>query len=150
MEFLSNILVQTSILAAALFVVVWVFVGKYLFKPFIAVLEEREQRTVGDAKRAREKKDEVKTLVAKLDEQLVSARLEGIRRRDKKITEAKTEAQDLVDRAAEQARESVESARLEIERIKKQALSDLSSEADQLSEAVVAKAKGLGAPRILH
>ena len=147
MDFLSNTIVLTTLSAAILFILVWIVVGKFLFKPFLAILEEREERTSGDSRRAIERHSEVKSLVSRLEEQLVVTRLEGIGLRDKKVSDAKTEAQALVGDASEEARKSVDAARLEIERIKNKALQEISVEADHLSEAVVSKAKSVGSDR---
>ena len=146
---MNQILVE-MIFSAATFLVLWSVLGNKLFKPYFRLLEEREARTLGDEQLAVEKRHEAKQLAADLEEQLRTARLEGIRRRDERVSKAKAEAQVIVDRAAEQASQELKRAQQQIAELKAKALGELPQEAEKLSKLVVSRALATDTSSTIH
>jgi len=135
---------------ALTFITVWYLLGNSVFKPFLANLEEREDRTTGDEKRAAEARQKTAQLHIKLEEQLKIARLEGIRMRDDYAAQAKLEAGRTQDQALQVALKQLDGARAEIETIKAKVRSELQGEAQALSGAILDKLLRNSAERVIH
>ncbi len=127
------------LLSSALFLVLWGFLGNYVFKPFFALHALREARTTGDRKKAQELKKESQNILEKIETELYQTRLQGIRSRDQKLAETKSKAQKILDEETEKATEKLELAREEIQTLKIQARKQIEEEAKQLAKVFVNK-----------
>jgi len=136
MEGLDKIAVQV-VESAVLFILIWCILKRVLFKPFLSLLDERDARTVGDERAAREKKVDSKELSKEIEIELQKARLEGIKDRDEAVRLAKDKAQEVIQAASVRAQEKREKAREEIERLKAAAEQELLKESTMLSDVVV-------------
>lgn len=148
-------MIATSILinilaAACLFLVVWGVLGRFLFKPYLALLNEREARTKGDAMLALRKREQSRERRQIIEERLRQARIEGISVRDSKIDEAKIFAQQIVSEAVEEARIQSENTLREIELLRIEAFEQLSNDSQTLSNLIVEKLTEESSGRVLH
>ena len=79
---------HTVIGSAVIFLCVWAFLSRVLLKPFLALIEEREARTVGDEHSAVEMKKDAKLLQAKAEEELVTPAFRPLRKRGSGLSSA--------------------------------------------------------------
>lgn len=141
---------HTVIGSAVIFLCVWAFLSRVLLKPFLALIEEREARTVGDEHSAVEMKKDAKLLQAKAEEELRLCRLAGIEARDARVQAAKEEGQRLVERTSANAAEELKRAQDSIEQLKVQAYREIPAEAEKLADLVLAKALSTEMSRTVH
>lgn len=134
-----NPIVFQALCSVGVFLLLWAVLGNLVFKPFFSMLEEREQRTVGDETAAVEKRQELKVVNSQIQEKLRQARLQGIALRDERVAQAKKEAQALLDQANNIAAQELSRAEQSIEDLKAAALRDVAVEAENLSKMVVSK-----------
>jgi F0F1-type ATP synthase membrane subunit b/b' len=137
-EITPTILLQIA-LSAGLFVALWYYLGKNVFGPFIKVIEEREEKTVGVEKFASDAKEEVRRETQKLEALRLEARLEGIRARDELIVSAKSKADELLAATTARVEGELAGIKAEIEKLRASLLPELDQEAEKLSQALVAK-----------
>ena len=145
-----NQLLIEALASAGTFLFLWAVLGNLVFKPFLALVEEREARTLGDEEAAIEKRQAAKGIQTEIDEKLRAARTEGIALRDERVQQAKQEAQAILDRATELASQELKKAELSIAEVKQKALSDLSAEAEKLSHLVVERALATEQANTIH
>ena len=107
------ILIQIG-LSALLFLLMWAFFGNLVAKPFINIIEQREEKTVDAFKRIELRKEEIIDLQEELDDERRSAEVAGVSKRDYIISKAKKEAYATLNSAREQATAQVERARTEM------------------------------------
>ncbi len=136
--------------SAVLFIVVWIVLGNYVFKPFFALLEEREERTVGDEKRAVKRREEARQLQERIDTTLFQTRLRAIEQRDVKLATARAEAQKVIDEALERAHRELRAAREEIADLKVRARKQMGGEVKALSDTFVNKLLADGTSKLVH
>lgn len=125
--------------SAGIFILLWVVLGKHLFKPYLALIEAREARTLGDERKAAELATKAEEVKRQIDEELKVARLRGLQVRDAAVNAAKEQAKVIADRAAERARRELEAARDEIELARAQAQREIDAEADELAKSLLAR-----------
>ena len=131
--------VQQILISSGLFVFLWIVLGRGVFKPFIELIEEREQRTAGDDKRSLELKDEAQRTRDRVDSEIKQARLRAIASRDEVVGSAKKEANKIVEEANAKAEQKLEAARAEIEALSKKAEAELASEVSEIAEVMHSK-----------
>lgn len=137
-------------LSALLFVAVWAILSRYLFKPFFAVLAEREARTVGDERATAKSREEAQAVQVKIENELRAARLKGISQRDSKVNLAKAQGQTVIAEAQERAQQQLEKARNEIEALKAKARGEIHVESERLAQTVVERVLASGSGPVVH
>ncbi|MCB0358104.1 MAG: ATP synthase F0 subunit B [Bdellovibrionales bacterium] len=148
---MGNAAQLTEILSsAALFLVMWAILGNLIFKPYLAMLEEREARTTGDERRADELAKKAQLVRADVEKELRETSLHGIRLRDERVAAAKAQAQKITDAATERAQRTLESARADIATERERALAALAADADSLAETMLSQALGAGQSHSVH
>ena len=141
LEITSNHIFQIAF-SAGLFLLLWAVLGGMIFKPFFRMLEEREDRTVGDERAAAAALEETKVRTQDLEKQLLEARIVGMQDREKRIQKAKEEATALVGEANLRAAEELKKIQEEIAQLKQRAINEVEAEAKNLSRLVVRQVAG--------
>ena len=134
-------------ISAGLFLLLWFVVGKGMVKPFLALLEERESRTIGDEQKARETRALSQRISSDIELELHESRVEGVKLREEQVGLAKKEADRLLEGSEKEAATKLEAGRKEIELLSNKARSDLESQVDELSEMLYARVLGKEAPK---
>ena len=73
----SGVIIEIA-LSAGIFIALWQLLSKLLFEPFLAVIEEREARTVGDEKNAAQVRVEAAEVAEKIEAELKHCSFAGI------------------------------------------------------------------------
>jgi F-type H+-transporting ATPase subunit b len=127
-------------ISGGLFLVLWLFLGNLIFKPFLELIEQREERTLGDEQRAQANLKQKKELESKLASELRNARLKGIEERDQKVLEGKRLAQEIIDEAQRENADQIQYAQQEIRIMREAAFKEVVAEADKLANLVAERA----------
>ncbi len=122
-----------------IFVVLWVILGKFAFKPIVGALKDRENSIQESLDSARKAKEEMMILTAKNEELLKEAREEQTRI----IQEAKNTGTKILEDSREKAKEEytklVDSAKKAIEVEKMAALTELKNHSARLGIEIAEK-----------
>jgi len=127
------------LISGFLFIAVWYALSGMVLKPYLEAFYERERQTSGTLERSVSLRKEIEKTNTELSAELMTARLEGVRKRDQKVMEAKVQTAEIVaeGRARSEAEWQRESMRLSRER--EELLGAVSAESVSLSEVVYSK-----------
>ena len=127
-------------ISGVLFLVIWGVLGNFLFKPFLGVILDREEKTEGYERRAAERKRNTKEISEQIEEHIQEARLEAIIKRDKLAEEARKRAREQIEQALKEAERERKAHQLEIQKLKEQASLEAGGQAEQLAGEVLVQA----------
>lgn len=115
------------------FILFWVLIGKFAFKPIARALKQREEDIQGSLDEARKAREEMAGLVAENEKLLMQAREE----RAEILKEAKELKDQIIAEARDKAREEaqllINNAREAIENLKREAMVDVKNQAGLLA-----------------
>jgi F-type H+-transporting ATPase subunit b len=126
----------------AMFVVLVPVLNALLFRPLLAVLDEREQRTAGARARATELAQQAGALVARHDDAIRRAREVAHAEQTRVVEEARTQHASTVGTARTAAESKIHDARLEIERATESVRASLAAEAEPIAREIAARLLG--------
>ncbi|HMO17677.1 MAG TPA: ATP synthase F0 subunit B [Oligoflexia bacterium] len=144
--FLKGLLNETRsyefVLSGFLFIGVWYFLGAIVLNPYLQSFFEREEKTRGTLERAAQLKKSIEQAQIELSAELMTARMDGVRKRDQRVLEAKANAQEIIAEGRRKAESewNLESQRLGLER--ENLLAAAEGEVSKLSELVYDKVLG--------
>ena len=97
-----------------LFLVLWLIVSKVLFRPYMALLEEREQKTTGADDNSYTLEHEAERLRAQYEEAIANAAAAGNVTKDTIVQQGRQQREALLSSARAEAAGILERVRLEI------------------------------------
>lgn len=136
--------------STATVLVLWYVLGNHVFKPFFALIDEREARTTGDEHDAVDLRNRQRALQAQIEEKLRDARIAGVMMRDDRVNQAKKEGQAIIDREAQQAAIELKKAEAQIAELKAKAQAEVPLEASKLAKLVASRALATEQSRTIH
>ncbi len=136
--------------SAASFLLIWFVLGNYVFKPFFALLEERERKTAGSESIAQETKVATQNILLEIEDTLKEVRAEATAHKDIRIEKARKEAQNIVEMAVNKAEKDMKSAQMQLNEKRDLAFSDLPEEVEAMSDLIVNKALSSGSNVTIH
>ena len=98
-----------------LFLGLWLIVSKLLFRPYMAVLEQREQKTTGADDSAYHLEHEAERLRAQYEEAISNAKAAGNASKETIIQQARRQREALLSSAREEAAGILERVRQEVQ-----------------------------------
>ena len=98
-----------------LFLVLWLVVSKVLFRPYMALLEEREHKTTGADDNAYSLEHEAERLRAQYEEAIANGTAAGNVTKEAIVQEARQQREKLLSDAREEAARILERVRLDIQ-----------------------------------
>ncbi|WP_457680304.1 ATP synthase F0 subunit B [Thermovibrio sp.] len=135
----------TLIVQAVNFLIFMVLINKFLFKPLLELMEERERelgKTYSEIEALKEKAD---SLLSQLEELIARAKEEAKAKVDQAVKEAREERERIIAKAQEEAARKVEKAKEEIWSSFEQEKVKLEKEAERIAEEIVKKILGKAA-----
>ncbi len=99
-----------------LFLGLWLIVSKVLFRPYMALLEEREQRTTGADDSAYHLENEAERLRAQYEDAIAKATAAGNATKEAIVQQARQQREALLSSAREEAAGILERVRQEVQR----------------------------------
>lgn len=98
-----------------LFLVLWLVISKVLFRPYMTLLEEREQKTVGADDDAYSLEHQAEQLRAQYQDAIANATAAGQTTKEAIVQDARQQREALLSDAREEAARILEQVRLEIQ-----------------------------------
>ncbi len=136
----------TVLLQIVFFLALWFLLTKLLFKPFIALVEQREQRTEGLNAAAAALNAEGERLRAEYESAIAAARDEGAALKETILGEARQTREKLLAEARAQAADRLTAVRRQIQnelsQSRAQALQEAAAIARQMAEKVLGRKVG--------
>lgn len=142
--------VAEFITSAASFLLIWFILGNFVFKPFFALLEEREKKTQGSESVAKETSVATQNILVEIEDRLKEVRAEASLTKEERIQRARKEAQYIIEMATHKAEKDIKSAQLVLNEKRDLAFSDLPAEVDAVSDLIVKKALSSGSNITIH
>jgi F0F1-type ATP synthase membrane subunit b/b' len=150
--FLKNLLTEQRsfelLCSGFLFLGLWLVLGKLVIVPYLEAFYEREGMTIGAQGSSGDLRKEIVTLRSELDRELHLARMEGVKRKNDRIFEAKKKAEDilLAEKSVVDAEISKMKADLDMQR--EQVMASLDKEVDSLSGSFYQRLTSVGSQTI--
>jgi F-type H+-transporting ATPase subunit b len=133
----SSILYQV-----VLFVVLWLLLDRILFRPYLKLLADREQKTTGAQQDSSELEHEGARLRAEYEERIAQARSTGYATREEILQSARLEREKILAEAREEAARILENVRREIATVVDRERQVAAAEAAVLAAEMAGKALG--------
>ncbi len=118
----------TIIWTVIIFVLLMIFLGKYVWKPILKALEDREGRIRESLEKADKVAADAEKAIAEQKAQLDKQRQEMTEAMRRTREEAEKGARDLLEKARKEAAETAEQARRQVEEERKKAIEQIRSE----------------------
>jgi F-type H+-transporting ATPase subunit b len=125
-----------------LFLGLWLIVSRLLFRPYMAVLEEREQRTTGVDDSSHHLEQESERLRTQYEEAIANAAATGNATKSAIVQQARQQREALLNSAREEAAGMLERVRQEVQRQLAQERQLAIREADAVAHDMVIKILG--------
>ena len=132
----------TFVIVLALFLIPLAVLNGIVFKPFLALFEERHERLEGVLVRADRMLEEAEKEAANFEERIKEAAAKGRERRDEIRSAARTEMAGEVETARGKAQDKLSGALTELETKRREALADVVVEAERIGELTASKLLG--------
>lgn len=139
---LSDTDIVMILVCSFLFIMLWAALEKVLFAPFLSLVEAREGATVGAEERAVSYKTQAQELRIKYESLIYAARVEAMERKLTRISQAKTEASRIIERAEDEAQEALRKVRWDLVTNMKTIRAEALREAETLSGALLKRLGG--------
>jgi F-type H+-transporting ATPase subunit b len=98
-----------------LFLLLWAILSKVLFRPFLAVLEERERNTSGARHETGDLEHEGERLRAQYEEKIAQAEAAGNALKEAILQEARQQRDKILSQAREEAMSALQNVRREVQ-----------------------------------
>jgi F-type H+-transporting ATPase subunit b len=129
-----------------LFLVLWLVISKVLFRPYMALLEEREQKTTGAYDDSYHLEHKAERLRAQYEQAIADAVAAGQASKDVIVQEARQHREALLSEAREEAARILERVRLEIQsqlaRERELAIREADAVAHDMAEKILGRRVG--------
>ena len=125
-----------------LFLGLWLIVSKVLFRPYVALLDEREQKTTGADDSAYNLEHEAERLRAQYEEAIANAAATGNATKEAIVQQARQQREELLSSAREEAAGILERVRQEVQSQLSQERELTIREADAVAHDMVSKILG--------
>jgi F-type H+-transporting ATPase subunit b len=132
----------TIVLQILIFVILWLILKNLLFQPYIALLDERQQKTAGARDRSDLLEHESERLRMQYEEGIAKAQAAGYAAKDLIVQGARQQRESILGQAREEAAGFLERARAEIQRELAQERGLLIQEAHGVAQEMAAKILG--------
>lgn len=127
------------VISSLIFLVLWAFMSRVFFRPFLKVVIEREERTSGDSSRADQANKEAAELSQKVERELARVRSEALAEREVKLTVAKEKASSEHERVGRALNEELKKERGRLLQAKIEAQEQLAPEVSSLASLILDK-----------
>ena len=132
----------TALVALALLIFPFVILNGLVFKPFIALFEERHDRIEGAVERADAKLDEAEQKAQQFKTELEAAKRKGLEHRNSVRAAAQAAMSQKIAEEQAVVEERVGEALIEITKAKETAMVTVNTEAHRLADATASKLLG--------
>lgn len=124
------------------FAVIYQLLSKFVFLPFLALAEARDEATAGSRALAEDKKKLAEQIAQEFDERMLTERRKLLVSRSESISSEKNAAQKLLEHEEAQAQGRIEGFRAELKSREEVLRRDVSGEASKLADLLLARIEG--------
>ena len=121
----------------AIFFVLFAFLGRVYFAPFLKLFQERHQRTVADREAAEAMLAQANEKFAEYQEKLADARLRARRELEEALSAGQREEHEILARARDEAKRLTQGALQEVEAERTRLKAALDTDAEGLAKSIV-------------
>ena len=129
-----------------LFVLLWRGLGKWVFAPYIDLVEARERATSGAKENAKQLKSDAERITQEYEKRLFEARMEGTKEKLVILDNAKKQASTLIHKAEDEANKLTEDGKGVVTGQATQARGQAMADVEKLAQSLVENIRG----RLLH
>jgi F-type H+-transporting ATPase subunit b len=104
----------TAVYQIILFLVLWAILNKFLFRPYLDLLDERERKTSGARSETAGLEQQAERLKAEYDEKIAQAQAAGNVAKETILNEARRQRDDILESARAEASSALERVRQEL------------------------------------
>ena len=133
---------QSLIFQAVLFLVLWMFLRKFLFEPHLAVIQQRTQRSEGALKEAQQVRADAESIETRYKAQLAETRTGTMQQVDAVYRAAEEQAKSLTDAARAEANQTLATMRVSLQQEIDAARKDLEARAPEFARTISEKLLG--------
>ena len=133
---------DSFIIIAVLFLLLYFLLKRFYVKPYLFIIEEREDRISGAENRFKEVEDHYREKMGQYEEEIKKARINANVLREKIIEDAKREREKIVNTAQLQAQEIIVKSSQEIETSLKSELREAEKYVGSIAKIIVEKIIG--------
>ncbi|BBB32522.1 F-type H+-transporting ATPase subunit b [Thermotomaculum hydrothermale] len=133
---------ESIIVIAVIFILLYLILKKFYIKPYLFILEERENRIVGAENRFKEVEDYYREKIKQYEDEIKKARVNANALREKLVNEAKKEREKIVNTAKMQAHEVIEKSARELDSALKKELKEAENYVEVIAKMIVEKIIG--------
>src|SRR5215212_7615394 len=125
-----------------LFVVLWMILSKLLFKPYVSLLDEREQQTTGAQHDSADLEHEGARLKKQYEEKIAEAEASAYAAKDAILQQARQQREAILGQAREEASNTLEQIRRDVASALEREKQLASAEVTTLAQDIVNKILG--------
>lgn len=125
-----------------LFVILWMILNKLLFKPYLHLLEEREQKTTGAQHDSSDLEHEAARLKAQYEERIAKAQASAYAAKDALLQDARQQREKILTQAREEAAKNLDQVRHDVASALEQEKRLAESEVAHVAQDMVSKVLG--------
>ena len=133
---------QSLIFQAVLFIVLWMFLRKFLFEPHLAVMQQRTQRSEGALKEAQQVRADAESIEERYKSQLAQTRTGMMQQVDTVYRAAEEQAKALTDAARTEANQTLATMRVSLQQELAAAKQDLEARVPEFARTITEKLLG--------
>jgi F-type H+-transporting ATPase subunit b len=133
---------QSLIFQAVLFIVLWMFLRKFLFEPHLAVMQQRTQRSEGALKEAQQVRADAESIEERYKSQLAQTRTGTMQQVDTVYRAAEEQAKVLTDAARTEANQTLATMRVSLQQEIAAANQDLEARVPEFARTIAEKLLG--------
>jgi F-type H+-transporting ATPase subunit b len=133
---------QSLIFQAVLFIVLWMFLRKFLFEPHLAVMQQRTQRSEGALKEAQQVRADAESIEERYKSQLAQTRTGMMQQVDTVYRAAEEQAKALTDAARTEANQTLATMRVSLQQEIAAAKQDLEVRVPEFARTIAEKLLG--------
>lgn len=126
------------------FCFIWILMDKWFLKPYLSLIERREELTSGAEATAKQKEEELQEILEQYEVKLLEARMAAVKKKQESVQSAKAESNRKIEEAKLQAEAKIAEARRAISEKKSRMQMDVQKEAEALAGQMVDKVMNMG------
>lgn len=132
----------TVFIQIVIFLIAIYILNKFVFKPFINLVDRRDKLTRGAIEEAHELEEKVKAIIEEYDVKLNEARAIAIEERNKLIQEGQNVAQEIIGEARNETGALLDEAKIKLEADTKEIKEKIKNDIDVLATDIASKVMG--------
>lgn len=132
----------TVFIQIVIFLIAIYILNKFVFKPFINLVDRRDKLTRGAIEEAHELEEKVKAIIEEYDLKLNEARAIAIEERNKLIQEGQNVAQEIIGEARNETGALLDEAKIKLEADTKEIKEKIKNDIDVLATDIASKVMG--------